>query len=231
MLPSYYNQRMHKNSSTPDQDSYFKGFERSKDFEDLWHRLEQLGKWTELAIRPSPSECHPYDLVLLEKEVDDIRELQQRCADVRSQMNQKLPPIEKALDDLLIPRNSNIPNAGLGLFYLPTISQKIITEGTILCYYTGHVHNFQSSRLIKDKSYLMNVQGEVLVDPGPLKHVKARYINDPLNEDIVNCRFVPDGVRSAVISTKDILCGDELFVAYGDAYWSGYKGMGTPFST
>jgi hypothetical protein len=208
---------------------YFMGFERSQKFEDLWRRLEQLEKWKELAIRPEPIECDPDDLIFLEKDVDDVAELQKRCETVRRLMNEILPPIEKRLDDDLIPKSSNIPNAGLGLFYQPSSSSNPISKGTILCYYTGHIHNFQSARLIKDTSYLMMVQGDVLVDPGPMKHIKARYINDPLNENIVNCKFVPDAFRSAVIATKEIRLGEEIFVAYGDTYWSGHDGIGTHF--
>jgi SET domain-containing protein len=68
----------------------------------------------------------------------------------------------------------------------------------------------------------MLVSGDVFVDPGPLPHVKARYINDPLNEEYVNCKFVPEPKfsRCAVVATRDIECGEELFVSYGEAYWS-----------
>ena len=61
------------------EERYFHGFERSKIFENLWFRLEALEKWNELAIRPSPSDCHPSDVDLLEQEVDDLAELQRRC--------------------------------------------------------------------------------------------------------------------------------------------------------
>jgi len=50
----------------------------------------------------------------------------------------------------------------------------------------------------------MNVREDILVDPGPLLHIKARYKNDPLNEKYVNCKYVPEKFRSAVIATHDI---------------------------
>lgn len=206
---------------------YFKGFQRSKEFERLWFRLQRLEKWKELAIRPSPVECDPEERKLLENELDNIPELQERCLAVRKQLNEQLPPIEEAMDDHFVPKPSTIPNAGLGLFYSPP--QKgctVIPAGTILCYYTGHIHNFQSSKLIQDKSYLMMVQGNILVDPGPLKHIKARYINDPLNEALVNCQYVPQELRSAVTATRDIYPDEELFASYGDMYWKSQKVIG-----
>jgi hypothetical protein len=211
--------------SANEEDKYFMGFERSTEFERLWFRLQRLEKWKELAIRPAPSECDPDDLMLLEDEVDDVPELQARCSRVRQQLNEQLPPIQEALDSHLDAKPSNIKDAGLGLFYVPP-SPETIPAGTTLCHYTGHIHNFQSARSINDNSYLMMVQGDILVDPGPVKSVKARYINDPLNEELINCKYVPDGLRSAVVATRPIQPGDELFVAYGDIYWNGHKGMG-----
>ena len=86
----------------PEDLGYFKGFERSSEFENLWWRLQRLEKWKELAIRPSPEECDTEDEMMLEKELDDLDELQERCDQVRLRMNQALPPIQKALDDDLI---------------------------------------------------------------------------------------------------------------------------------
>ena len=60
----------------------------------------------------------------------------------------------------------------------------------------------------------MLVANDVLVDPGPLSHVKARYINDPMNEAIVNGKFepAPEIHRFAVVATRDIERGEELFI-------------------
>lgn len=216
---------MTNGNTTPDiekQEPYFHGFERSETFENLWLRLHYLEKWYGLAIRPSSSDCHPDDRHLLEQERDDLEELQKRCFLVRQEMNDSLPPVEQVLDECLIPKPSKIPDAGLGLFYEPSSKDAgPIQPGTTLCYYTGHLHSFKSSREVKNTSYLMMVQDGVLVDPGPVPSIKARYINDPLNDDLTNCKYVPDGLRSAVVSTKFIECGEELFVKYGDLYWKG----------
>ena len=97
---------------------------------------------------------------------------------------------------------------------------KFIPKGATICYYTGYIHNFQSARNLKDKSYLMSLMGQYLVDPQPTPHIKARYINDPLNESLINCKFHPEEIRSAIIATRNIYDGEELFVSYGDLYWN-----------
>jgi hypothetical protein len=205
---------------------YFKGFKSSAKFERLFRRLEALERWRELAVRPSPEDCDPDEQSLLEEEFDDCAELGLRCDHVRTLMNDNLPPIQEALDEKLLARTSAIPDAGLGLFYEPARQDKPIPAGIILCYYTGHIHNFQSARKLQFRNYLMNIQGSVLVDPRLLPHIKARYINDPLNEDMINCRFVPEEFRAAVVATREIRPGEELFASYGTAYWSQHEAFG-----
>ena len=149
-------------------------------------------------------------------------------------MNNHLPPHELVMDEDLIPAESNIENAGQGLFFRPSPlgSRIIILAGDVICYYCGHIHDFHSSNRLKDKSYLMLVANDVLVDPGPLPNIKARYINDPLNEGYVNTKFVPEPAlnRCAVVATRDIQPEEELFVSYGEAYWANQDYQGTVYS-
>jgi hypothetical protein len=205
-------------------------------FEHLSRRLEMLELWRELAIRPKREECVE-DSELFDRELDDVQELTERCLRVRELMNDSLPPVEEAHDRHLMARRSGIPNAGLGLFFDTSteLEEEVsndgedgtsIDTGTIICYYTGHIHNYHSAKGLEDRSYLMLVNGGILVDPGPLPHIKARYINDPLNEKFVNCKFVPDKLRSAVVTTRMITRGEELFVSYGDAYWAQHETLG-----
>jgi hypothetical protein len=121
------------------------------------------------------------------------------------------------MDDDLFPDTSSIANAGIGLY-----SSIFIPKGKTICYYCGHIHNFHSLQTLEDTSYSMLVSGDVFVDTGPLLHVKARYINDPLNEDYVNCMFVPEPKfhRCAVVAIRDIQRSQELFASYGETYWS-----------
>jgi hypothetical protein len=154
---------------------------------------------------------------MLQLQVDDCSDLLNRCLKVRKLQNDNLPPCDLVLDDDLFPDKSSIANSGMGLY-----SSIRIQKGQTICCYWGHIHNFHSSQRLDDTSYLMLVSGDVFVDPGPLPQIKARYINDPLNDAYVNCMFVPEPKfhRCAVVATRDIKCGEELFVSYGEAYWS-----------
>jgi predicted transcriptional regulator len=202
-------------------------------YEHLCRRLEMLELWRELAIRPKREECVE-DSDFWDREEDDVQELTERCLLVRELMNDNLLPVEEAQDRHLKAIKSGIPDAGLGLFFDPeevsndSEDETSIEAGTILCYYTGHIHNYHSAKGLKDRSYLMLVDGGILVDPGPLPQIKARYINDPLNEIFVNCKFVPvpDKLRSAVVATRTITRGEELFVSYGDGYWAQHETLG-----
>jgi hypothetical protein len=194
-----------------------------------------LELWRELAIRPKRKDCVE-DSDLLDREVDDVQVLMERCLRVRTLMNDSLPPVEEAQDRYLVARKSGIPDAGLGLFFDPPTPLGLedsndddltsIDAGQIICYYGGHIHNYHSAKGVKDRSYLMMAAGDILIDAGPLLHIKARYINDPLNDEFVNCKFVPDKLRAAVVSTRMISRGEELFAAYGDAYWAQHDTLG-----
>jgi hypothetical protein len=138
-------------------------------------------------------------------------------------MNEAIPEPDKALENLLSIGESTIKGAGNGLIFSPSSDDiQMIEKGTIICYYTGHHHNYHSARMLYDRSYLMCISGDFLVDAGPCPNIKARYINDPLNDDAVNCKFIPDPerFRSITIATRTIYAGEELFVSYGDGYWA-----------
>lgn len=178
-------------------------------------------------------QCLPQDFDLLQnKGQDDCDELMRRCLEAREDMNNHLPPHELAMDDDLVSSESNIENAGQGLYFRSS-SRRLIRKGEVICYYCGHLHDFHSSKRLQDKSYLMMVANDALVDPGPLPHIKARYINDPLNEDVVNCKFVPEPAseRCAVVAIRDIEPHEEIFVSYGEAYWANQDYEGTVYSS
>ena len=121
------------------------------------------------------------------------------------------------LDPHLEPGPSWLGNAGLGLFTLSNIK-----AGTDVCSYIGQEHTFKSSQRLKDKSYLNRVTDNLFVDPLPCPLVKARFINDPINPKAWNVKFVSDPAnrRIKVEAVRDIDRGEELFVSYGEVYWS-----------
>ncbi|CAB9498584.1 SET domain [Seminavis robusta] len=206
-------------------------------FQSLQKRLNQLEIWREIAVRPTQEECHQQDWDLWESPTDDLVKLSMRCISVRAEMNANLPVLVDPQDDNLCSAPSTIPgDSGLGLFLKP-LDGKPLRQGDRLCYYYGHIHNFQSAKLLEDRSYLLGLHGDLMVDAGPacLRHIHARFINDPLNEAYVNCQFIPDKedmlARAAVVSTREIQPEEELFVAYGDAYWSQQTSAGTVMPT
>jgi hypothetical protein len=209
----------------------------SEEYIQHYKRLTYLENWYELAIRPaSIEECHIEDLDLLGNNEDDLKELGKRCLEVRTRTNEVLFSFsahlhEKALDDLLIIKDSTIRNAGKGLFFCPPPNhpQQILETGTAICYYTGHHHNYCSAQKLIDRSYLMCINGNLLVDAGPCPSIKARYINDPLDDKFENCKFVPDPkhIRCIIVATRLIYPGEELFACYGDAYWAQQSKQGT----
>jgi hypothetical protein len=280
-----------------DDKKYFLGFEESNQLRKLWQRLNVLEKWNELAIRPkSIGECHPDDRFLFSSSinnnsnnnnhdddddddnfVDDLPALRKQCLLVRNLMNITISTLSietTKWEKNLVVRTSQIPNAGMGLYYeipvpssssLPSSSTKettlksplaedttgdadadadadaddiqvfpdTIPEGSVLCFYTGHVHNHSSASRV-DKSYMLWIRGDILVTAGNMPTtVTARYINDPLNDTLINCRFAvtslppdfdhedehEDTIRSSVVATRSIRLGEELFLAYGQGYW------------
>jgi hypothetical protein len=199
-------------------------------------RFKYLKRWRELAIsvRPFEYECLPQDFDLLQhKGQDDCDVLMIRCLEARADMNNHLPPHEHVMDEDLVPAESYVENAGHGLFFRPSLSgPRVILACQVISYYCGHIHDFHSSNRLKDKSYLMMVANDVLVDPGPLPNIKARYINDLLNELYINTKFVPEPAcdRCAVVATRNIKPGEGLFVSYGEAYWANQGYEGTVYS-
>ncbi|KAI2489980.1 hypothetical protein MHU86_24606 [Fragilaria crotonensis] len=197
-------------------------------------RLETLERWRELAIRPSIDTCHKEDRLLLNDGIDNLPELEKRSLHARDLMNKFLPIFKTPLEESLVMAPSRIPGAGNGLFYQPSVPggrNRAISAGETICYYYGHIHNFQSARKLNDKSYLMLVSGTLFVDPRPCLHIKARFINDPLNDEHVNCEYLPDpaNFRCIVVATKEIQPNSELFVTYGDLYWNQQQSKGSVF--
>lgn len=243
---------------------YFLGFkDKSAKLRELWYRWKAIEDWIELAVRPI--EIHPDDRCLLANHgntendedgcIDDLGRLRKQCSLVQNLFNDQLSKLSVETtqwESSLVVQTSQIPGAGMGLFYQPISHQEkserkdkndgkiILPSGSVICYYTGIVHTHSSASGLEDKSYLMWIRGNTLVDPRTLLHIKARYINDPLNDTLVNCAFCPaklpnnneaheDAIRTWVVATRDIYPGEELFVRYGDVYWSKQPICGSRF--
>lgn len=174
-------------------------------------------------MRPEITECAEEDKDLLLAENDDLKVLGLRCTEARKLMNGMIPTHVTKIERNLVVDNSLIECAGKGLFYRPlAFSSAALPKGATICFYYGDIHTFRSSNQLLDKSYLMLLGGDILVDSSSHLNVLARFINDPINEKYYNCRFEPDAeqFRSKVVATRDIHPNEELFAPYGEAYWS-----------
>ncbi|GMH72631.1 hypothetical protein TrST_g9883 [Triparma strigata] len=200
----------------------------TRDFSFYENRLLGLIRHRDFAWVPSSSssKCHDEDKDIYataeNPNAESMRMLRERIAECREEMNALLPKQKETRYDnasapLLEVKESGIPGAGNGLFTSVDVS-----EGELLCYYTGHRHDFVSQQKIEDKSYLLAV-ADFFVDPRPENclGILARCINDPLNPTCVNVKFVdaPEHFSSAIYTTKFIKAGSEIFISYGDAYW------------
>mmetsp|Transcript_14189 Transcript_14189/g.23660 ORF Transcript_14189/g.23660 Transcript_14189/m.23660 type:complete len:219 (-) Transcript_14189:53-709(-) len=197
-------------------------------FEPRRQRLAYLELWRELAVRPEKDACVEEDLDMLSGLIEDsLPNLERRCTEARKQMNEALPRHVTEYETDLVPDDSCVECAGKGLFFRPRPSSSsssvaVIPKGSVVCFYYGDIHNFRSSKQLEDKSYLMLVGGDILVDPEPHSQILARFVNDPINAKYYNCRYEPDAkyFRSKVVATRDIHPREEIFAPYGDAYWS-----------
>lgn len=148
-------------------------------------------------------------------------------------------PIVSTIDDsFLFAAPSNLEAAGKGLF-----TRKNIAAYADVCFYEGFEYCFADAIKLADKSYLMFLgtpaiedpktgklfsksarmrQDEIAVNSKYTTSVKARYINDCLNENAYNVQFVQeaDKARARVVALRNIRAGEELFASYGDRYWA-----------
>lgn len=187
--------------------------------------MAYLEIWRELGVRPEITECAEEDTDLLLAENDDLKVLGLRCTEARKLMNGMIPSHVTNYERDLVVDDSLIGCAGKGLFYRPLAFSSVhvvLPKGATICFYYGDIHTFRSSNQLLDKSYLMLLGGDILVDSSSHLNVLARFINDPINEKYYNCRFEPDAeqFRSKVVATRDIHPNEELFAPYGEAYWS-----------
>ena len=192
-------------------------------FDSRRQRLAYLETWRELGVRPGITECFEEDKDLLFAEIDNLGVLGVRCDEARKLMNDAIPTHVTKYDGDLVVSDSFIECAGKGLFYRPlAFSSSVLPRGATICFYYGDIHTFRSSNRLLNKSYLMLLGGDILVDSISHLTVLARFINDPINEKYYNCRFEPDAeqFRSKVVATRDIHPDEELFAPYGEAYWS-----------
>ena len=123
---------------------------------------------------------------------------------------------------------STLPGAGYGLFRK---APNIVEEGGLLATYEG-------VRLTKDQmeqsksGYIHEVPARdgttMYVDAEKEDSCSIRYVNDPLDDSMVNAKVITKGERLVIIASTDIHEGDEVFISYGAHYWRDKTDRHTP---
>jgi hypothetical protein len=107
---------------------------------------------------------------------------------------------------------STIENAGLGVFTLEKIPSNT------------HIGNYEGKKSTKKTGiYLFELSNKINIDANDYPRCYIAMINDVYkSENKINCEFLID-VKKKLIeiwSIVDIDVGVELFVSYGNDYWS-----------
>ena len=124
---------------------------------------------------------------------------------------------------------STIEGAGWGLF-----STAVIDKKDIICSYEGarFEGDYDESSAGEGKDYVaMAKMFKVSKDGKITKEIKVyvdsweedscygRYVNDPLNDHLVNARIVMRGDKMVLVALEEIRPGQEIFISYGEDYW------------
>lgn len=121
---------------------------------------------------------------------------------------------------------SKIPGAGDGLF-----TKKSIKKGEKIVEYLGEIIDYQEyvKRSKEDKyGYMLYVDKKACIDAYSTPHFVARYANDAKGLKRVpgldnNSEYLIFDKRAYIVAKRDIKVGEEIFVAYGKAYWEDVK--------
>lgn len=126
--------------------------------------------------------------------------------------------------------SSTIEGAGWGLF----ATQKY-SERDIICSYEGAKlpKDFTEDKAVAGRDYIamgkkpIGKTGRfetVFIDAWELDSCYGRFINDPIDDHLVNAKIIVKGNKFYVVATEDITPGQEIFISYGKDYWRARQG-------
>jgi SET domain-containing protein len=126
-----------------------------------------------------------------------------------------MPLLEKQLEV----RDSQIPNAGKGLF-----TAEFIPKGARIVEYKGKMRRWKEVEFDDSNYYIFYIDQEHVIDSAKGRKSLARYINDARGLQKVkglrnNAEFVVDRLKVYVEATRNIPAGSEILVGYGKEYW------------
>jgi len=113
-------------------------------------------------------------------------------------------------------RVSTIAGAGKGLY-----TKRAIRKGETICEYSGDVLTLLQYLGHEDTSYTLTLSTNAYVD-ALHSDTHARYINDNADPTALNARWrkMPREGKALVVATRDIGPNEEIFISYGENYWS-----------
>jgi SET domain-containing protein len=126
----------------------------------------------------------------------------------------------------LLVKISQLPNSGKGLFTTTNIK-----KGTRVIEYLGEIIDWKEyeRRVERDEDgYLFFINKKNCIDAWNTPQHKARFANDAAGLGRVkglknNCVYETEENRCYILSTRDILAGEEIFVSYTKEYWDCVK--------
>lgn len=133
--------------------------------------------------------------------------------------------IEAKESDYLYIKESQIPNAGNGLF-----TAIAIFKDEIICEFKGEILSPQEAKEREKKGQYKYFVS--LLDGSTMDSIKAKcfakYANDP--NGLIKSKFkintmitMDDQDAICLVAIRDIDQGEELFCSYGKKYWSKFK--------
>jgi hypothetical protein len=125
---------------------------------------------------------------------------------------------------------STIPDAGWGLFASESFENK-----DLICSYEGAnlPEDFDESSAGEGRDYIAMGLSSIVSKGGKVNRVKryyvdsweedscyGRFVNDPLNDHLVNARIIMKGDKMLLMALEPIRPGQEIFISYGKEYWN-----------
>jgi len=126
----------------------------------------------------------------------------------------------------LLVKTSQLPNSGKGLFTTTSIK-----KGTRVIEYLGEIIDWKEYERrveLDEDGYLFFINKKNCIDAWNTPQHKARFANDAAGLGRVkglknNCVYETEENRCYILSTRDILAGEEIFVSYTKEYWDCVK--------
>jgi hypothetical protein len=134
--------------------------------------------------------------------------------------------IEAQEEDYLYVKDSQIKNAGKGLFTaIP------IYKNEIICVFKGEYLSDEEARKRsmagEDKYFIQMIQGGIM--DSMHANCFAKYANDVVGTNFkTNSKIsLDDNDNICIVATRKIREQEEIFCSYGKQYWRKYKGTDT----